>query len=1075
MDVTGNDTMKDLVDQNAAFKWDVKMWSYSSKTFEAASGIVTQNGMQSQGINIMKGSFHFGSKYLITAQMDVGNRRGSSIRQWTSNLPPYNGTCTIDKYTAPRIRKNVDSPCCRFLSYPIAQHRRYSLDKRRVEGKTTPVTYEYSVGMKKGIAVQKVTATIDQLQFSCYGWLDDGENEVRSPTVDVNPKITYQISQVVDGEEKLLINTFNSIGKIILSLGNSSRNYTTNVIIRVVDITGDYAEHRFEVQSRPFEAFSSLSSSSNTSTSQNSNDMAAALDQFANTFSEILTSFPVGSNPEAILNLVMSGASQMNVVKVDASNPIVEVKADTSAGDAFESVLSDVVPAATVKAQEFTMTLANAVLESALPQNSSTIDSSRISQVTNTLSAIIYDPIKVNNKTKVKHSTFYSSATFKLIATASGAISPADKRTTQQPNFDDLRLQNEVLDELNGKQHDDNSSKSPNEEAFLNYLQQLKEDYKLSQESIKLERLKQTVKSTSQSTINNQPLALGTTQSYGGPDFRQNISVHAASEIQGKGLQSLTSSVVIDKLDVPITGNMNISLSSMSPGRSVYKFDKDGESMFLTSETCTFNFGTHFTGVIMTKQAVKTPELKNYFPALNSEDASGFSYHKFFIRSSKESACVIVKPADDRTYQYHVYIKKNRNPTLVDYDAHIVTSEDNGWGVCVQPGQLDDHEGLTYLGLRPDIMPVNEYRAVNRSKREAANTTTANNNNTCINPFNPVSCAYGLGIITLSCMVWLEEQQRWIMNGCDMTWKPDQNVIYCKCKATGTEITFGNSFYVAPNAIDFSAVFLKFDALSQAAVMATLIIIFIGYIALVIWSRRQDRKDVLKWGVTPLADNFPDDNYFYLLRVYTGARPGSGTRSRVGFILSGDIMNTDVRELYDGVRNEFSTGSVMNFLLSTPNHLGQIEHLRIWHDNSGGSRYNSWYLSKISVHDIQRKETFEFVVDRWLAVEYGELECTIPLCHAEIMNKFKHSFFQNCKDGLAQDHTWISIFYRPQVSSFNRVQRASCALTFLMLSMISNAMYFNPHPNYESTAGVKLGPFRFTLQQFDMYRGHVES
>jgi len=59
-------------------------------------------------------------------------------------------------------------------------------------------------------------------------------------------------------------------------------------------------------------------------------------------------------------------------------------------------------------------------------------------------------------------------------------------------------------------------------------------------------------------------------------------------------------------------------------------------------------------------------------------------------------------------------------------------------------------------------------------------------------------------------------------------------------------MTFANSFYVPPNKIDFSSVFLKFSPLNQAAVMATLILIFIIYILIIIWARRQDKKDLLR-------------------------------------------------------------------------------------------------------------------------------------------------------------------------------------------------------------------------------------
>lgn len=78
-------------------------------------------------------------------------------------------------------------------------------------------------------------------------------------------------------------------------------------------------------------------------------------------------------------------------------------------------------------------------------------------------------------------------------------------------------------------------------------------------------------------------------------------------------------------------------------------------------------------------------------------------------------------------------------------------------------------------------------------------------------------------------------------------WNPDTAELECDCKPK-KELTFANSFYVAPNKIDFSSVFLKFSPLNQAAVMATLVLIFLIYIIIIIWTRRQDRKDLLKVG-----------------------------------------------------------------------------------------------------------------------------------------------------------------------------------------------------------------------------------
>ena len=57
-----------------------------------------------------------------------------------------------------------------------------------------------------------------------------------------------------------------------------------------------------------------------------------------------------------------------------------------------------------------------------------------------------------------------------------------------------------------------------------------------------------------------------------------------------------------------------------------------------------------------------------------------------------------------------------------------------------------------------------------------------------------------------------------------------------------------------------------------------------------------------KWGVTPLTDNRPDQKYYYQVTIETGMRPGSGTGSKVGLIVSGDLFDTGVRMLDDNKR-----------------------------------------------------------------------------------------------------------------------------------------------------------------------------
>ena len=78
-----------------------------------------------------------------------------------------------------------------------------------------------------------------------------------------------------------------------------------------------------------------------------------------------------------------------------------------------------------------------------------------------------------------------------------------------------------------------------------------------------------------------------------------------------------------------------------------------------------------------------------------------------------------------------------------------------------------------------------------------------------------------------------------------MEWSPDDDKVTCLCSNL-TELTFGNSFFVTPNSIDFSSVFLKFSPLNQAAVMGAIIGIFIIYIIAVVTVMGLDRQDVVK-------------------------------------------------------------------------------------------------------------------------------------------------------------------------------------------------------------------------------------
>lgn len=164
---------------------------------------------------------------------------------------------------------------------------------------------------------------------------------------------------------------------------------------------------------------------------------------------------------------------------------------------------------------------------------------------------------------------------------------------------------------------------------------------------------------------------------------------------------------------------------------------------------------------------------------------------------------------------------------------------------------------------------------------------------------------------------------------------------------------------------------------------------------------------------------------------------------------------------------EFSSGSVLNYVLSVESCLGPLTFLRIWHDNQGQGKQKGWFLDQVAVLDLQTGDRFFFLCDRWLAVEEddGQVDRVLPVASLNDLTAFKHLFSSSLRKKLTNDHLWVSIVSRPTRSSFTRVQRVSCCMSLLFLTMITNCMFYKAEDNKKQTTGITVGPFTFTLQQ----------
>jgi polycystin 1L2 len=166
--------------------------------------------------------------------------------------------------------------------------------------------------------------------------------------------------------------------------------------------------------------------------------------------------------------------------------------------------------------------------------------------------------------------------------------------------------------------------------------------------------------------------------------------------------------------------------------------------------------------------------------------------------------------------------------------------------------------------------------------------------------------------------------------------------------------------------------------------------------------------------------------------------------------------------------------------------LGLLNHLHVWHDNSGKGSSSSWFLKYIIVRDLQTMEKSYFICQQWLSVEKGDgkvnfvkkrliinlilikIERVLSVSNDDQMREFVYTLSQKIYYNLSDDHLWYSIFSRPLGTKFTHVQRCICCFVLLFTMMLLNILYYDQtHETDNGTIinGFSLGPFYFTKQQ----------
>ncbi|XP_038048999.1 polycystin-1-like [Patiria miniata] len=453
-------------------------------------------------------------------------------------------------------------------------------------------------------------------------------------------------------------------------------------------------------------------------------------------------------------------------------------------------------------------------------------------------------------------------------------------------------------------------------------------------------------------------------------------------------------------------------------------------------------------------------------------NVSTMQYHKVEIQEKDIQLRVIFKEISDNRTNFHVYLRKGGHPDTLTYDALTEIPRCLGNDETWSDERLETEARHTAVFAEELLTGVGDYYlgiSLADSSQESSDKVDDMMNKTDeLYDVNVTMVIYAAG-----CRYWDSNITAWSSHGCQVGQHTTTHSIHCLCNHLSS---FASSFFVPPNTIDFSTVFSKFLNLGDNAAVFATVLGFLGlYLLLLVWLRRKDKQDIIKWGVSPLADNHPSDMYFYQITVQTGMGPGCGTRSKVSIILTGESGDSGVRLLDDDKRKVFESGSICHFLMGVASPLGPLSYIKLWHDNTGPGQLASWYLSQVSILDLQNGKQYFFVCDRWLAVEKddGAIERVLPVATRSDLTQFSKLFISSSRRNLFDDHIWFSLFSRPTRSPFTRVQRLSCCLCLLYLSMITSAMFYRTEETVENPTALRLGPFIFTLQQ--VYIGFISA
>ncbi|XP_052819342.1 uncharacterized protein LOC128245129 isoform X2 [Mya arenaria] len=1042
----------------ASFTWTLKKHDGSKFITEDLTSI-SKTGTGNRTLTIESNSLSPGSRYLVSLTMVKNSiTYGPAFYEFVTNLPPQGGHCRVIPYDDVYL-------------LPITS-------QELINTTFDPTAVQFEAGVQK-------------FNLTCIYWEDEGWTDSTFSTEQ--PLLYYFYVQYSQNDYERQIIYFDpgaTSNLVSFQVGDPNNAYAATVVIRISDIFGDYFELKYNVTSKP--ALTTQNVSALTTTSAR----LQVVMNFVSQFDDEMIKANRTADYRTLCRRVMDVTSIYNKLELNISSDMVLEPEDlTSLGfqttengelltwsdfwdlivDVADTTIADYLMEVgdsyaaminwSIMTWPSTKRMTIVAIETVSRALNATLSEKDFANVTAAvLSAQVANKLAGNLAQLTLDRVFPN--TDQLDSAATGVIDLIKNcldvfqtiltpNLPQDPTVDEMRNYLEYIKVFKSVDGVGAEPLSLQEQTFL------------AQKQLQKYYVQKHIKSaSSREALPDLTVALTQLTEYlthltqmGDPENKmENDYVYISSEMLPANEIKAAGDVhrprvTIELGEITPTNPGPCSASTVILKTIIFKHNPYFWGQFadrITSYVPVFQMAG---AVLATERVVYRLENKeealcrDATPTYDQNDPDKMIYILFDRQHAEDDILIFLRPNASQLV-YDLYFNKEEKPDMHE-NKYFYTTEmkvdkwtpEDGYKLIIKSSEFSA-TGKIWIGLRPLLENSGDVSLLTK-------------------PF----CA---NITSVNCLAWVHHngEDIWDKNKCEVSASSTRTHTVCDCENTmntaGAEpMTVGTTFYVPYNKIDFKSEQTTALPIGRGPVIAIAVAVSVMYALLIFWAWREDQKDQYKWSYSLLIDNDIADSSFYIIRVYTGLRSGSGTDSKIGFVLVGESGDTGIRRLDDDTHIGFEQGSVRTFVMSTRRYIGDLLCMRIWHDDTGGNN-SSWFLNKIVISDLRSGKRCTFACDQWFDYDTGDTKVDRVL-NAQPANQF-WSFMEMVSYTIAEHHLWLSVYTRPMKSNFTRVQRLSCLLGLIFLTMIAVTMTLQS-PD-ENIYQIVIGPFRFAFENF---------